>query len=109
MPLKAVSTIAVALTALALLSVPGSQQPAIAQDDVIATLTMLVKDHVYPGLTYRKETIRNAQFASLQGMLGLEFDDVGESYPITAIIPLSEIVDVATTRIPQARLLDPSL
>jgi hypothetical protein len=91
MPRNAVLTIAAALSSLVL---PSGSPWAVARDDIAATLTTLLKGHVYPGLNYRKETIRKVQFAPSQSILGIEFDDAEESAPITAIVPLQGIAEM---------------
>jgi hypothetical protein len=94
MRLKSFRGIAVVLSALALVPVLASHQRAVAQEDIPARLTTLLKGHVYSGAHYRRETIRKVQYAPSQGLLGIEFDDAEESLPITAIIPMRDLGDM---------------
>ncbi|MGD9537380.1 MAG: hypothetical protein AB7P52_05490 [Alphaproteobacteria bacterium] len=63
-----------------------------------ARLNALTEGYRYSGHEFETETVRRIAFEPSLGLLAIDVDDVDETAPLTALIPLRDIVVVRETR-----------
>jgi hypothetical protein len=69
--------------------------PAGSETDPVARLNALTKGYNYAGYEFGTETVKGIAFEPSLGLLAIKVDDVDETAPITALIPLRHVVVVS--------------